>query len=413
MTGAFSDNFSDAGSGWAVLESMPCAFNYVEGGYVVDVFEFGEVCLASAPVAMQDDGAIQVTARKNSGDDVSVYGLLFGLDSAANPTQFYVFWIDSTAQAYLVQKYENGAYTNLTVDWSPSTSINSGMAANVLKVRRKGAEIRVYVNGVLLNQVSDNAFDANDQVGVVNWFGYEVGVASAVFDDFSIDRFAVVYAEEYDSEASGWFVGDTESCQATYLNGVYRTSTQPDFLCLYRSPAGAQPNGLFEVQVQRDTTFYQTAYGLIFGEDGNFDHFYAYLVIPDTQNYALARFDTDDGWLALTWDPVDNDAWLLSDKIAPSTAINDLGAERDGALITLSVNGEFLDQRIDLAPLSTGYFGVINWSSQYDTAIADFDHYKLTTWGPGVNLAGAAGATVSASKPLPVPDLLLPPPSQP
>jgi photosystem II stability/assembly factor-like uncharacterized protein len=412
-TGAFSDDFSDSGSGWANLELATCAFDYVNGRYDVAVSAFGEVCLASAPAPMAGDGAIQVTARKSNADDQSIYGLLFGLDSAANPTQFYVFWVDALAQAYLIQQYENGVYTNLIADWRESAVINAGAGANVLKVRRRGAEIRVYANGVLLDQVSDNAFSANDQVGVVNWFGYEGEAVTATFDDFRIDRFAVVYADEYESEASGWFVGDTESCQASYLNGVYRTSTQPDFLCLYRSPAGAQPNGLFEVQVQREPTFYQTAYGLIFGEDGAFDHFYAYLVIPDTQNYALARFDPVNGWLALTWGPVDNDAWLLSDQIAPSTAINRLGAERDGALIRLFINGEFLDQRIDLAPLSTGYFGVINWSSQFDTAIADFDQYQLTTWEPGVNLVGAAGATPGASKQLPLPDLLAPPPSEP
>jgi len=52
--------------------------------------------------------------------------------------------------------------------------------------------------------------------------------------------------------------------------------------------------------------------------------------------------------------------------------------------------------------LRVGYFGLLNWSSQYDSAIADFDNYSLTAWEPGgTALVQATSVGTAASHGLP------------
>ena len=325
--------------------------------------------------------------------------------------------MDAAEGAYAVQKRDGNTWTDLTNDgfggaWIFSPVISQGQATNVLKARRLGDEIRVYVNGVLLNQLFDNSFAQNGYAGVANWYAYAAAAtARARFDDFRMDRFEVVYADDYTRNDSGWYVDSEQVCQAGYVNGLYRTAARPNYVCVYGAPSSGQANGMFEVQVNRGDTFYQTAYGLIFAIEGAFNRFYTFLIIPDTQNYALARYD-HGLWTGITFDPVDGDAWLRSEKINPSTAINKLGAERDGLFIRLYVNDEFLGQFLDnslLPPLTGAGFGVINWSSQFEMAIADFDRYRVTTWEPGESGLLAAGVAPSISRPLTLPDFLAPP----
>ncbi|RIK38928.1 MAG: hypothetical protein DCC55_19655 [Chloroflexi bacterium] len=373
-------------------------------------------CVSAAPAAAVVNGTYQVLARKESANDGSVYGLFFGADDPQQLSQFYVFWVDPANQSYAVQKLDQGVWTALTQNpvtgnmWLGSTAIAGGANSNLLKVRRQGDEIRLYVNGVFIDRLFDNSFPQNGVAGIANWFGYDTSTATARFDDFRIDRFTVVYADDYSRPDSGWFVGTQEVCQASYLNGLYRTATQPDYVCVYGAPAPGQANGLFSVEVNRGETFYQTAYGLIFAIEGNFDRFYAFLVIPDSQSYAAARYD-NGAWTGLTNNPVYNDAWLFSDQINPSTAVNRLAAERDGPSITLFANDANLGTVFDLSPfpLSGSGFGVINWSSQYETAIADFDRYQVTAWEPGETGVIVASSPEGVLRSLPLPPFLNPP----
>jgi hypothetical protein len=414
ITDEYFDDFSDLNSGWERSSTAECTQDYANGRYRIDAQIGNQVCLAAAPAGAHRNGAYEVSVSKNNANDGSIYGLVFGLNNAQNSTQFYVYWVDPESQQYTLQKYDNGNWSFLTVDnnnspgWVPTTAIRTGNATNVLRVRRQGDDIRLYVNGRLQYWLADNSFSANGLVGVANWFFYNANAAVSRFDDFRIDHFTVVFSDDFTRPESGWFTGEIDTCQATYRLGRYRTATQPDSICVYSSPAGPQANGFFEVEVERAETFYQTAYGLLFGDNGNFSQFYAFLVIPDTQSYALAKFDGANGWTALLWDAVDNDAWLPSDLINPSTALNRLGAERDGPLIRVYVNGQFLNQALDFSPLAGNVYGVINWSSQYDTAIADFDNYELTTWEPG-EAVSAASVPMRPPQALPVPDWLQPP----
>lgn len=184
---------------------------------------------------------------------------------------------------------------------------------------------------------------------------------------------------------------DTQDiCQAVYLSGFYRTATSADFLCLYRSPAEVQQNGFFSAEMSRGESFYETAYGIMFGEDGNFRNYYAFLVIPDAQSYALLKYIDGSGWFGLTWNTFFETPWLYSAQIRPGTSINQLHVERDEDFFRIWINDTFLGSFTDPAPLTGGYHGIINWSSQFETAIADFDNYGVIAWDTGGDSVGAA-----------------------
>jgi hypothetical protein len=412
------DDFSGAGPAWPQLDLAACTLGTANGQYNIRMKIVGQYCVAAAPTGEMINGVYTVAAKNETPLEGSVYGLIFGANDPQGLNQFYVFWVDANAQAYAVQKQDNGTWSDLTVDnsdgdmWISSGNILPGASVNRLKVWRKGTEIRLSVNGVLLYQLFDNSFPDHGYTGVINWFAYgDAASANVSFDNFRIDRFTVVYRDDYSRPDSGWFVDTIDACQAAYADSRYRTATQPDNTCVFGAPVTGQFNGLFEVEARRGESFYQTAYGLIFGIEGNFDRFYAYLVIPDTQSYALARYD-NGLWSALTENPLDGTAWLFSDRLNTGTGVNRLGVERDGPYINLYANDAWLVDVVDFFPLTGNGFGVINSSSQFDTATADFDSYTVTAWEPSEPLVRAAGPGQGASQSIPLPDFLKPPAEQ-
>ncbi|MEZ4863370.1 MAG: hypothetical protein R3C14_18780 [Caldilineaceae bacterium] len=421
----FHDDFSDTASGWSTGTVGTCASNYVDLNndsksdvYGAQVLDFNQVCIFSAPSSIQINGAYQVYAGKESANDGSVYGLVFGLDDTTSldvDSRFYVFWVDPFDQTYALQKFDQGNWTNLTGSatngFVSSNAIGAGDTVNLLKVRREGASIFLFINNVFVYFASDNSFASFGFVGVANWAAYDTGRAFAGFDNFQVNRIAEVYRDDYSNDSSGWYVDASDICQAGYVTGLYRTATQPDYLCLYRSPAEAQVNGRFEATIRRGDSFYQTAYGLMIGENGNFTSYYALLIIPDIQAYALARYTEGQGWFALTWDSADATAWLFSDAINTNTSANQLRLERDHNLFRIWINDQLIDAYTDPAPLNGGYYGVINWSSEFETAIADFDNYNVTTWEAGGDTLAHAAAVNSQPGAATAPDTMTPLPN--
>lgn len=400
----FEDTF-ESSSGWPTGVTGNCAASYAtlsgNGVYGIEITDAGLVCLYAGPPAQQGDGVIQVAAATA---DSGVYGLVFGLNNRTidNNSRFYVFWIDPTSQQYALQKYDQG-WTNLTNatgnGFVASPAILGGTNANVLKVRREGAAIILFVNGVFLTRIDDASLPTGF-VGLANWSAYNTFYASAVYDNFVVNSIRQIYADSFVSPSSGWFQGSIEICQAAYADGAYNTAARADYICYFRAPAGPQPNGRFTVKADRTASFYPMAYGLFFGEDGNFGSAYAFFVLPDKQSYALVKYVSGVGWASFTQDAANNSAWLVSNAIN-STGNNELRAERDGNLLRIWVNGVSLGGYLDPSPLLGGYFGLISMASQFEEAIARFDDYSLTAWErPPLQVGAAAVDATSIGMPL-------------
>jgi hypothetical protein len=315
----FRDDFENTGSGWPTGAAGVCNSGYFtlsgNGIYGIEVYAQNQICISDAPIPQQGDGVIQVAAA--SGDN-SVYGLVFGLSSRAinANSRFYIFWVDSVGQRYALQKFDQG-WINLTGSgqnaFVQSGSIQSGAAANLLKVRREGTEILLFVNNVFVERVVESSLPSGF-VGLANWSAYNTFYTGAFFDNFAVNRVAQIYAEEYTNPGSGWAEGSIEICQAAYANGFYDTTARADYFCYFRAPAPAQPNGRFSVDADRVAGFYPATYGLFLGEDGTFGNAYVLLVQPDSQSYALAKLVAGQ-WFGITWDPANQSAWLLSPTI--------------------------------------------------------------------------------------------------
>ncbi|NOZ70515.1 MAG: hypothetical protein GXP38_01150 [Chloroflexi bacterium] len=372
----YVDGFADPGSGWYRGVTSSCQFAYSNGEYGVAALQSNWVCLSSAPQPQSGDMVAQVTVRKDSALDGSVYGLIFGLGDPNTLSQFYVFWVDPSDRTYLVQKYDSG-WSNIT-NVETASSIRLAGQSNRLKVRRAGSQIRLYINDTFVNSFTDNDFTDHAYSGVAVWSYYNRNTAISYFDNFKISVPTRILYEDFSNPYSGWFTGAIEACQANYENGEYVTTTEPNWACFYRSPGGSSPNGLFEVTARRGESIYPTAYGLMIAEDGSFSTFYTLLIIPDTQEYVLAMYNGN--WLALTWDQIENDAWLYSPLINPGSSSNRLQVIRDANRIDLFVNDSYLQTVYDDSLQGDGYFGVINWASEYTPVTSFFDDFSVLTW---------------------------------
>ncbi len=371
----FGDDFSNPGSGWPSGTADGCQRGYVNGEYAIAPATANWVCISPAPTSMHAAGIYQLHARKASASDGSAYGLVFGLSDKSSFNQFYVFWVDPYYQTYVLQKYNHGTWTGLTAV-SSTTAILVDAATNVLKVQRTASQIKLYVNGIYLTTVDDNSFPNNGYVGMANW-SVNGSPATAFFDDFAVTQPTVVLDDDFSNPYSGWPVGATTACQANYAQGEYQVATAPDYACVFRSPGGRLPSGLFEVTARRADSVYPTAYGIMIGEDGSFSQLYAFWINPDSQEYVFAYYDGQ--WSALTWDETGNDAWTYSSAINAGTGVNTLGVKQDGSQISLWVNGTFLETVND-STFSGGYFGVANWASDYAPATSYFDDFRVIAW---------------------------------
>jgi len=371
----FDDDFSNPGSGWPSGTVNGCQLGYADGEYAIVPTTNNWVCVSPAPTGSHATGIYQLQARKASVYDGSVYGLVFGLNHKSSYNQFYVFWVDPYDQTYLLQKYDHGTWTALTSVTS-TTAIVVNAATNVLKVQRTASQISLYVNGVYLTTVSDNSFPNNGYVGMANWSVYSAP-ATAFFDDFTVTQPTIVLDDDFSNPQSGWPTGVTTSCQANYVGGEYQVATAPNYACVFRSPGGRLPSGLFEVVARRADSVYPTAYGIMIGENGNFSRLYAFWVNPDSQEYVFAYYDGQ--WQALTWDESGNDAWTYAPAIDPSTGVNKLSVKQDGNQISLWINDTFLET-VTVNGFSAGYFGVANWASDYAPATSYFDDFRVIAW---------------------------------
>ncbi len=393
----FRDGFDDPNSGWETGSNSSCGARYVDLNgdsttdlYAVEALTVNQICIGPAPVQAPANGSYTVRALKDTADDGSVYGIVFGLDNPGitSNSQYYIFYVDPADQTFALYFYNQGSSGFLTGDANNGFVFNGAIAtgdsANELRVRREGGQIDLFVNDRYLTTVNDNTFGGNRYVGVVTWWAYG-GADQAVsgFDNFTINAIDTVYQESYADVGSGWAVGEYDVCQGAYGGGVYRTAAEAAYACWFTSPAAPQANGRFRATMHREEGFYQMAYGVVAGLAEDSSSFYALLVNPDAQSYALAKYIDGDGWYGITWNEVDETAWLYDDAINGGTLENDLELERDGDLLRIFINGVALGGYIDDELLPGGYYGVINWASQFETALADFDNYRVNSWDEG------------------------------
>ncbi len=181
----FRDDFEDSRSGWGTQESAEFNRGYTEGEYFIELDEPNWFAWAY-PGVQFDDASVEVNAYLSSGSQDGHFGVLCRYKDEDN---FYYFAISADGY-YAIFRRENGDVLKvITGDgegMTHSTTIRTGGQINNIQAVCQGDELSLYVNGKLLETVSDDTHVQGD-VGLGAGSGPE-GDVHIRFDDLNVDR---------------------------------------------------------------------------------------------------------------------------------------------------------------------------------------------------------------------------------
>ena len=123
---------------------------------VVRVEEPNVMQFATLATPTFTDFLLEVDARLLQGDTQSSFGVLFRMQ---DPGQFYRFEITGNGMYIVERRNGDGSWTRFINDWTATPAINQGLnATNRLKVEAIGRNITLFVNDIMVHQMSDNAY---------------------------------------------------------------------------------------------------------------------------------------------------------------------------------------------------------------------------------------------------------------
>ena len=130
-----------------------------------------------------------------------------------------------------------------------------------------------------------------------------------------------------------------------------------------------------------------SSYGLIFGIQGDFEHFYSFEVNTDYEGFGLYRYGPE-GWTEII--PFNSGLSMIN----PGTEINHLKVTRNGDTIMLEINGTLISpfpQDGIITGLSVAGL-IVSSYSDLENAEASFDNFRFTRLEPSSNSAAEPDA---------------------
>jgi hypothetical protein len=175
----FTDDFSDAASGWDSGTDDESEWGYRDGEYRILVTKPKWVVWLK-PGTTYDiaNVSLSVEAHSVAGPDDNEYGVIFRYLDGDN---FYMFSISSDGQ-YHVQMQLDNEWVTLKA-WTKSALIHQGQATNLIRIEARGTELQFFVNGELLTIVDDATFASGNFGLVVGTF--DEGGVEVRFDSLS------------------------------------------------------------------------------------------------------------------------------------------------------------------------------------------------------------------------------------
>lgn len=176
----FQDDFSRPISGWEQQHDQDYDTDYASGAYVIRV-KTPHSDVWSTPGLSFGDIHMQAQATKTAGPDDNLFGLICRYQDARN---FYFFAISSDGYAGIgVNK--GGRRMILTGGaLLPSEAVRKGQGPNTLRADCVGYQLRLYINGMLVNETQAAEWPQGD-VGLLAGTYAEPGVEIR-FDNFSV-----------------------------------------------------------------------------------------------------------------------------------------------------------------------------------------------------------------------------------
>lgn len=179
----FRDDFENPRSGWGTDQRERFERGYQDGEYLIHLY--GPHWFAWArPGRTYDDVSVEVDAYLASGSQDNHFGVLC---RHVDVGDFYYFAISADGCYAIFRRVDGGALEVLTGDkigMSPSPAIRTGGQTNHILAVCQGDELGLYVNGELLETVTDDTYEQGD-VGIGAGSGPEGDVAVR-FDNFVV-----------------------------------------------------------------------------------------------------------------------------------------------------------------------------------------------------------------------------------
>ncbi len=179
----FQDDFENPRSGWGAEQCEEFERGYEDGEYLFVLYEpnwFAWAC----PGEQFDDVSVEADVYLASGSQDGHFGVLCRY---ADPESFYYFAISADGYYAIFRRVAGGDMEVLTgngVGMIHSPAIKTGGQTNHILAVCREDELSLYVNGELLETVSDDAHARGD-VGIGAGSG-PGGEACVRFDDFLV-----------------------------------------------------------------------------------------------------------------------------------------------------------------------------------------------------------------------------------
>jgi hypothetical protein len=327
-----------------------------------DVYALWAGASDDAQVSSQvQDFDLRVMTTQTRGSDEASYGWRFRQDT----TDSYIMVMLNSRGYWRVVRAVDGQFNDLS-SWQFSRHINQGIdVGNELRVQAQGPDIRVWINGIAVGQVTDFAPVAGQLTLAVNTASQ--GDVQITFDD-------VV------GQANGYAVNETfaDATQISFSqggsysrNGVYHMLASPG-ISMWQNPLPRAQTEVSDFQMNVDAVITQgnpeqMAYGLLFGDNGNFD----YTMVLISGNGVLQVVQTSNaGGSDVIIEPVQLDI------INPGSNVrNTLAIEVFQDRLTIGANGQLLGT-VTLPQAVRGSVGMVIVSGNQLSKV-EFDNFTL------------------------------------
>ncbi len=184
----FEDDFSDSSSGWDQYRDADGSTDYDNGAYRIRVNKTQYTYWANpGQEFLPGDVRVEVDATKAGGPDNNDFGVICRYREQENAADFYQFVVTSDGYAGIVIVIAN-KQTVLSKDGllQPYDVIRQGSATNHITAECIGSTLSLYVNGTLVESVTDSTLASGD-VGLIAGSSEEGGV-DILFDNFVVTR---------------------------------------------------------------------------------------------------------------------------------------------------------------------------------------------------------------------------------
>lgn len=307
------------------------------------------------------DFDLRVTATQTRGSDEASYGWRFRQDT----TDSYLMVMLNSRGYWRVVRSIDGQFNDLSA-WQFSRHINQGIdIGNELRVSAQGPDIQIWINGIAVGRVIDFAPVAGQLT---------LGVNTASQGDVQITFDDVV------GQASGYAINETfaNADQVSFSqggsysrNGVYHMIASPG-ISMWQNPLPRAQTEVSDFQMSVEAVITQgnpeqMAYGLLFGDNGNFD----YTMVLISGNGVLQVVQTSNaGGADVIIEPVQLEI------INPGANVrNTLAIEVNQNQLTIGANGQLLGT-VTLPQAVRGSVGMVIVSGNQLSEV-QFDNFTL------------------------------------